>query len=160
MPAAYDRLDYYGLNPYATQVVFDGTDVNEGYIPVHFREDFKRSIDSARTVLPKFAIMLDAHASVSQGTITINIISCTEIPYGDINGFLCVLEDSLDDWYGSYRRVVRDLYQFPLVITATDTFDTIITFDHGYSTNKMSAVVFIQDLSTGQVMQAIFRRFD
>ena len=129
-------------------------------MPTHYREEFERSIDSARTVLPEFAFMLDAHASVSQGTVNTNIIPCTETPRGDINVFLCVLEDSLDGWYGSYRRVVRDLYQFPLVITETDTFDTMIIFPHDYSPGNMSTVVFIQNLDTREVFQAISCRFD
>lgn len=159
LPAAYDRLDYYDLSSYATQVVFDGTDINEGYIPIHFREEFEQSIDSARTLLPKFVLLLDAHTNATSGTVGMSIIPCTDIPNGDINVFLCICEDSLDGYFGSYRRVVRDLYQFPLVITPTDTFDTTIFFSHDFSLSKMSAVVFIQDLDTREILQAIFRGF-
>lgn len=153
-------MSFYGLNSSASQVVFDGIDLVNEYEPIWYRERFEQSIDAAKVVLPKFALVLDAQASISSGTVDIRIIPCADIPSEDVEVFLCILEDSLDSWYGVHRRVVRDLYQFPLYIALTDTFDTSITFSHEFSVPRMSAVVFIQDLSTKEIMQAVTSRFD
>ena len=154
------RSSYYGSNPNITDVVFDGIDLVNEYEPTKFRERFEQSIDAAKVILPKFALVLDAQASVSSGTVDLRIIPCADIPNKDIDVFLCILEDSLDSWFGVHRRVVRDLYQFPLSIALTDTFDTMITFSHEFSVPRMSAVIFIQDLSTKEIMQTITSTFD
>lgn len=141
-------------------VVFDGTeDVFVEFPP--FEEIYRDYVDLARGVTPYFNLYINnATASPTTGSINLRIVTADTIPDDEIVAFVSILEDSLPGTYGMFYHVCRSLFQFPVTLAYPDTLDTTITFSHNILVDKMNTVVFVQDMDTKEVMQAIIEKFE
>ncbi len=110
---------------------------------------------------PYFNLYINnATASPTTGSINLRIVTADTIPDDEIVAFVSILEDSLPGWYGTFYHVCRSLLQFPINLTYPDSLDTTITFSHNILVDKMNTVVFVQDMDTKEVMQAIIEKFE
>lgn len=158
-PEAEERWAFYD-SVIIPSVVFDGTEnVFVAYPP--FEEIYEDYIDLARGVTPNFNLYIsNATASPTTGSINLRIVTADTIPDDSIVAFVSILEDSLPGTYGTFYHVCRSLFQFPVTLTYPDSLDTTITFSHNIRVDKMNTVVFIQDIDTKEVMQAIIKKFE
>ncbi len=158
-PEAEERWAFYD-SVIIPSVVFDGTEkVFVAYPP--FEDIYEDYIDLARGVTPYFNLYIsNATASPDTGSVNLRIVTADTIPDDEIVAFVSILEDSLPGSYGTFYHVCRYLYQFPVTLTYPDSFDTTIIFSHNIRVDKMSTVVFIQDMDTKEVLQAIIEKFE
>lgn len=157
-PEAEERWAFYD-SVIIPSVVFDGTD------SVHLEDPqagiYEQHINMARGVTPYFNLYIsNATASPTTGSINLRIVTADTIPDDSIVAFVSILEDSLPGTWGTFYHVCRSLFQFPVTLTYPDTLDTTITFSHNILVDKMNTVVFIQDIDTKEVMQAIIEKFE
>ena len=158
-PEAEERWAFYD-SVIIPSVVFDGTEKVFVEFPP-FEEIYRDYIDLARGVTPYFNLYIsNATASPDTGSINLRIVTADTIPDDEIVAFVSILEDSLPGSYGTFYHVCRYLYQFPVTLTYPDSFDTTIIFSHNIRVDKMSTVVFIQDMDTKEVLQAIIEKFE
>lgn len=162
--AAEERESFYDTGLDVWYAIFDGTEVVREGSPSNFDSVFTEYIEAARTVTPYFNLYINsAIASQSTGSIDLRIVTADTIPEDDIIAFVGIMEDSLPgvDLYGvDFYHVCRSLFSFPVELTYPDSIDTTITFTHNILTDKMKTVVFIQNLDTKEVMQAIINTFE
>ncbi len=156
------RHQFYG-EPIIPTAVFDGTDSVFIELPP-FLETYTQHINFARGFAPYFNISIKAAtASLTTGTIDLRIATADTIPEGEIVAFITVLEDSLpgvlEPSY-TFNHVLRKMLQFPVDLIYPDSLDTTIVFTHDIPVDKMKTVIFIQELNSKEVMQAIIRPFE
>ncbi len=158
-PEAEERWAFYD-SVIIPSVVFDGTEkVFVAYPP--FEDIYEDYIDLARGVTPYFNLYINGvTADSTTGSINLRIVTADTIPDDEIVAFVSILEDSLPGSYGTFCHVCRSLFQFPVTLTYPDTLDTTIIFSHNIRVDKMSTVVFVQDMDTKEVMQAIIEKFE
>ncbi len=155
-PVAVAREAFYntGLPPW--YVIFDGTIVVWEQGPPYYDNVFRQAIEVARTVTPYFNLYINnATASPSTGNLDFSIITADTIPEGEIIAYVAILQDSLPGSYITFQKVCQELYAFPLELTYPDTLDTVLTFAHTIPVSDMSAVIFVQDTMSKEVMQSI-----
>jgi hypothetical protein len=158
--AAEERHLFYD-RPIIPTVVFDGmTQVFLEFPP--FTEVYRQVVDVARGAPPYFKLLIgDASASQTAGSFNLRIVTADTIPYSDdgIVTFITILEDGLPGFYGTLNHVCRDQFHFPVDLSYPDTLDTTIVFQHSIPVSKMKTVVFVQNLDTKEIMQAIISPF-
>lgn len=156
------RHEFYG-EPIIPTTVIDGTDSVFIEFPP-FLETYTQHIDFARGFTPYFNLSINAAtASLTTGTIDLRIVTADTIPEGEIVAFVTILEDSLpgilEPSY-TFDHVLRKMLQFPVDLVYPDSLDTTIVFTHDIPVDRMKTVIFIQDLNSKEVMQAILRPFE
>jgi hypothetical protein len=160
---AHQREAFYDTNLATPYVVFDGTNIVVEPNPSTYETRYTEAYNVARTVIPLFNINVDsASASSSQGSFDLQIVAADTIPDDEIHAFIAICEDSLDafgDTILFFMYVCRDLQEMTLDIDYPDTLDQKILFSHAIDVNKLSAIVFIQDMDTREVMQSVKVRF-
>ena len=159
-PEAVERHQFYE-EPLIPTVIFDGTDAV--FEPDPSPDIYEQHIRAAQSVTPYFNLSMDLTASQTTGSINLKIVTADTIPDDEIIGFITILEDSLRGEippFYTFDRICRDMFQFPVDLVYPDSLDTTITFSHSIPTNTMRAVLFIQDLDTKEVMQAIIQKFE
>ena len=159
-PAAVAREAFYNTGLTVPYVVFDGTNPVWEQNPTNYDSVFRQAIEVARTVTPYFNLYINsATASPSTGNLDFSIITADTIPDGEIIAYVAILQDSLPGSYTAFYKVCQELYAMPLELTYPDTLDTVITFPHAVPVEKLSAVIFIQDTLSKEVMQSISSTF-
>ncbi len=159
-PDAVERHQFYGT-PVIPTVVFDGTD--QVFEPEPSAATYEQHIRVAQSVTPHFNLSMELTASQNTASINLRIVTADTIPDDEIVAFVTISEDSLRGAippFHTFDRVCRDMFQFPVDLVYPDSLDTIITFNHTIPINRMRAVLFIQDLDTKEVMQAIIQKFE
>lgn len=114
---------------------------------------FVGTINTARSVPPKFNITLTAQATASDGSIELNVITVDSFMTADsfqtadsIYAFIAVCQDSVHGNQKDFNYICRRLYFFPIAVPYPDTLDTTISFTHSFPVDKLHAVSFIQTL--------------
>lgn len=159
--AAQERHLFYD-EPIIPTAVFDGTTQVFLEFPP-FTDVYRQVINIARASPPYFNLYIsDANASQAVGSFNLRIITADTLPDPDdeIVTFITILEDSLPGFYGTFNHVCRDQFHFPVNLAYPDSLDTTIVFQHAIPVDKMKTVVFVQNLDTKEVMQAIISPFE
>ena len=155
-PVAVAREAFYNTGLTIPYVIFDGTIVVQEENPTYYDSVYRQVIEVARTVTPYFNLYINnATASPSTGNLDFSIITADTIPEGEIIVYVAILQDTLPGMYTTFCKVCQELYAFPLELTYPDTLDTVLTFAHTIPVDKMSAVIFVQDTLSKEVMQSI-----
>lgn len=150
------REVFYNTGLAVPFVIFDGTNVVWEQNPANYDSVFRQAIEVARTTPPYFNLYInDATASPSTGNLDITIITADTIPQGEMIAYVAILQDSLPGAYTTFYKLCQELYTIPLELAYPDTLDTVLTFAHTIPVNYMSAVVFVQDTLSKEVMQTI-----
>lgn len=155
-PPSVAREVFYNTGLAVPFVIFDGTNVVWEQNPANYDSVFRQAIEVARTTPPYFNLYInDATASPSTGNLDITIITADTIPQGEMIAYVAILQDSLPGAYTTFYKLCQELYTIPLELAYPDTLDTVLTFAHTIPLNYMSAVVFVQDTLSKEVMQTI-----
>jgi hypothetical protein len=153
-PSAVARETFYSTGLTVPYVIFDGTIVVWEANPANYDSVFRQSVEVARTTAPYFNLEItSATADTSVGRIDFMIIATDTIPESDLAANVAVLQDSLPGAYTTFYRVCQQLYTLPIEIAYPDTIDTFIVFSHTIPVEYMSAVLFVQDTLSKQIMQ-------
>ncbi len=159
-PIAVARESFYNTGLTTPYVIFDGTIFVWEQNPTNYDSVFRQAIEVSRTTTPYFNLYINnATASASTGNLDLSIITADTIPDGEIIAYVAILQDSLHGAYTTFYKVCQQLYAFPLELTYPDTLDTVLTFAHAIPVNYMTAVVFVQDTVSKEVMQSIRSSF-
>jgi len=158
MPEYFARHQLYG-NPATPTVVFDGTDIVFEPNPDVFDSVFNQHIVVARSFVPSFNLNLTGSATASSGNLHIKINPADTLYHNSVFAYVAICEDSIAGMMRAFNYVVRKLYSFPVNLFFPDSLDTIINFTHSIPVNKMSGALFIQDMNTKKILQAIKTRF-
>ncbi len=159
---AEERETFYNTGFFVPFVIFDTLVVWEAN-PDDYKNAYIERIELARGVPPYFNLYIsDASASQTVGSFNLKIVTADTIqdPDDEIVTFITILEDSLPGFYGTFNHVCRDQFHFPMNLAYPDSLDTTIVFSHSIPIDKMKTVVFIQNLDTKEVMQAIISPFE
>jgi len=157
---AHDREVFYNTGLSVPFVIFDGTEVVWEASPANYDSVYAEYIDAARRKVPYFNLSVDsAVASPTVGRFDLKIVAADTIPDDEILAFVAITEDSLPGNPFTFMHVVRSLQQFPLDLAYPDSLDTTITFSHNIPPDNMKTVIFIQNMDTKEIMQAIMREF-
>jgi hypothetical protein len=159
-PAEIDtvRSNVY-QNPVVPTLVVDGTDkVFESNINA-YESTFTSHIRVAQSITPIFNLHLEAQATTTIGDLEIKIVAADTVPNDTILAFVAVCQDSIHGLAKDFNYVCQKLYSFPVYLSYTDSLDTIINFIHSMPVNKMTGVLFVQDINTKKVLQAIKTKF-
>lgn len=141
-------------------IYFDGTDRVFEPNPFAYDSTFNQHIQVAKSVTPVYNLNLDGSATSNTGNLHIKITPADTLHRDSVNAFVAVCEDSVaGDLGGLFNYVVRQLYTFPVILTYPDSLDTIINFTHSIPVDKMTGVLFVQDMNTKKVLQAIKSKF-
>jgi len=140
-------------------VVFDGTDVLFEPNQSAYGTSFNQHIIAAKSVTPFLNLSLTANATVNTGNLQMKIITADTIPSDSILAFIAICEDSVSGYAKDFNYVVRQLQAFPVALTYPDSLDTIINFTHSIPVDKMTGVLFVQNMNTKKVLQAIKSKF-
>lgn len=162
---ALQREAFYDTNLASPYVIFDGANIVVESNASMYETRYTEAYNVARTVTPLFNINVDsASASSSQGSFDLQIITADTIPDNEIHAFIAIGEDSLsafNDTTGTmvFMYLCRELQEITLDLEYPDTLEQTIMFSHAIEVHKLSAVVFIQDMDTREVMQSTKIRF-
>jgi hypothetical protein len=159
IPESEARRQLYDMPVYPT-VVFDGTDKQFISDPSLYDSLFNQSIQVAKSAAPLYNLELNGMATPSTGSLSIKIWPADTLHYDSVYAFVAICEDSLRGIVRDFNYVARQLYSFPVDLFFPDSIDTMITFSHTTSPDKMRAVLFIQKLDTKNVLQAIGKKFN
>jgi len=155
-PVAVAREAFYSTGLTTPFVIFDGTILVWEEFPSKYDSVFRQAIEVARTTTPYFNLYINsATASPSTGNLDFSIITADTIPEGEIIAYVAILQDSLPGAYTRFYEVCQELYAFPLELTYPDTLDTVLIFAHTIPVRHLSAVIFVQDTLSKEVMQSI-----
>ncbi len=121
---------------------------------------YNQYIVAAKSNVSGYNLNLDGTATSSSGNLHIKIVPADTLHRDSVNAFVAVCEDSvLGDLGGRFNYVCRHFYAFPVNLTYPDSLDTIINFTHTIPVDKMTGVLFVQDMNTKKVLQAIKSKF-
>ncbi|MEO0082965.1 MAG: hypothetical protein ABIK33_01065 [candidate division WOR-3 bacterium] len=159
LPEIALRQQFYGIASYPT-VVFDGTDVVFEPNPNAYDSVYTQHIHVAKSVVPNYNLKLFGYAGNNTGELQIKISPADTLRHDSVYAFVMVCEDSVRGSMGGYfNYIIRQFYSFPINLFYPDSFDTTITFSHSIPTNKMRGVLFVQDVGSKKVLQAIKTNF-
>ncbi|MCX8014966.1 MAG: hypothetical protein N2748_03005, partial [candidate division WOR-3 bacterium] len=128
--------------------------------PNAFDSVYSQHIQIAKSVVPNYNLKLSGTASIGTGELQIKISPADTLRHDSVYAFVVVCEDSIRGSLGDYfNYVIRQFYSFPINIFYPDSFDTTFTFSHSIPINKMRGVLFIQNLASKKVLQAIKTNF-
>lgn len=162
IPANEPRRAFYN-NPIYPTVVFDGTDVVFEPNPDAYDSVFAGHIRFAKSSAPAYNLMLSGSVTQSNAIVNIKITPVDTIHHESTYAFLAVCEDSLRGILSSsffYNYVIQQLYSFPISLFLTDSLDTTITFTHTIAPVNLRTVLFVQQLSSQKILQAVEKRFN
>ena len=149
-----------GIQNYPT-TVFDGTDEVFESNPDAYFTTYDAHILAAKTDTPQYNLELDATASPSAGNLELRIITADTIPAATIITHVAICQDSVPGFLlPFFSYVCQQLYTFQLDLAYPDTLDTTIVFSHSLPVNHMSAIIFIQNMQTNEIMHAITKEFE
>lgn len=161
IPEAQEQKDFYNTGFAPPFVVFDGTDAIWDQSPPNYDSVYKQHYKIARIKQPYFNLSIDsAITQPSQGSFNLKIVTADTIPEGEIKAFIAITQDSLHEAYTTLYWVCRALYEFPLILTYPDSITQHFEFNHNIPASKLRATVFIQNMTTKEVMQAITTKFE
>ena len=153
------RLDFYNRPIYPT-VIFDGTDEVFEQNPNAYFTTYDAHIVVAKSDTPHFNLELTATATANAGNVQLKIVTADTIPAGPKIAYVVICQDNIPGMLGLFSYVCQDLYDFPMSLVYPDTLDTNIVFSHNIPVDQMTAVVFVQDTTSKEVMQAITKQFE
>lgn len=160
-PEAEEREAFYATSEPTPYVIFDGTDVVWEQSPSAYKDVYTQHINAARSVTPYFNLFINsATADLDNGIIDLRIIAADTLPEDEMVAFVAIMEDSLPAAYGTFNHVLQSLFEFDINLAYPDTLDTTIIFTHGIPVNNMRTVIFVQNMDTKEVMQAIISTFE
>jgi hypothetical protein len=117
---------------------------------------YNQHIVSAKSYVPGYNLYLDGTATSSSGNLHIKIVPADTLHRDSVYAFVAVCEDSvLGDLGSRFNFVCRKFYSFPINIVYPDSFTTSINFSHSIPIGKITGVLFVQNLNTKEVLQAI-----
>lgn len=158
------RQEYFGSVFSYPKLVIDGTEVPID-IPAYPPESsyyttYNQYIVAAKSIVPSYNLTLFGNATASSGNFSIKIIPADTLHRESIYAFVAVCEDSvLGDLGQTFNYVCRKFYRFPINIVYPDSFINTINFTHSIPIDKMTGVLFVQDVNTKKVLQAIKTKF-
>ena len=159
LPQIAERKQYYDI-PIYPMLVFDGTDVLFEPNLNAYDSVFNQHIQVAKSFAPIFNLSLEGNATPSSGNLHIKITPADTLHHDSVFAFVTVCEDSvLGDMGGRFNFVIRQFYTFPIDFVYPEELDTTITFSHSIPIDKMRGVLFVQDVHTKKVLQAIKSKF-
>lgn len=159
LPQIEERKEYYGIPIYPT-LNFDGTDVVFEPNANAYDTTFNQHIQTARSAIPVYNLELNGTATASSGNLHVKIAPADTFQYDSVYAFVAVCQDSVrGDLGGWFNYVIRQFYQFPISLMFPDSLDTTLTFTHSIPVDKMRGVLFVQNLQTKKVLQAIKTEF-
>ncbi|MGQ9663815.1 MAG: hypothetical protein ACUVUH_00580 [bacterium] len=161
IPEAQEREEFYNTGYAPPFIVFDGTDAVWEQSPANYDSVYKQHYEIARVKQPYFNLYIDsAITQLSQASFDLKIVTADTIPTGEVKVFIAITEDSLPGAYTTLYRVCRALYEFPVGLTYPDSMVEHFEFNHNISASKLRATVFIQNITTKEVMQSITTDFE
>lgn len=161
IPKAQEREDFYNTGYTVPFVVFDGTDAVWEQNPGNYDSVYAEHYQFARTTTPYYNLYIDsAFTQPSQASFNLKIVTADTIPEAEIKAFVAITEDSLQGAYTTFYRVCRALYEFSVQLTYPDSLVQYFEFNHNIPASKLRAAVFIQNISTKEIMQSISTKFE
>jgi hypothetical protein len=147
-------------SPALPTAIFDGTDEVFEQDPSAFFTTYDAHITAAKADTPTYNLNLTATATANAGDLQISIVTADTIPSGQMLAYAMICQDSIlfDIKYSNH--IVKEMFMFPLDLTYPDTLDTVITFSHTLPVDKMSGVIFVQNMDTKEIMHSATRRFE
>lgn len=141
-----------GLGPYVVDA--------PGFPPEStYYQVYNQYIITAKTRPPAYNLSLTGSVTSTTGRLHLKILPADTLVRTSVYTFIAVCEDSVPGFEKNFNYVIRKLYKFPISLVYPDSLDTIINFQHSISPAKMTGVVFLQDIRTKEVLQAIKTRF-
>ncbi|MGB9722190.1 MAG: hypothetical protein ACPL28_12020 [bacterium] len=160
IPKAQEREDFYNTGFNVPFVVFDGKDAVWEQNPSKYDSLYEAHYQMARTNTPYFNLYIDsAYSEPSSASFNLKIVTADTIPSGEISAFVAVTEDSLPGAYTTFYRVCRALYEFPVQMEYPDSLTQHFEFNHSIPASKLRATVFVQNMTTKEIMQTITTEF-
>jgi len=159
IPSNAVRRELYE-NPVYPTVIFDGTDKQFVTDPSLYDSMFNQSIQVAKSSTPLFNLELNGTVTASNGSLSIKISPADTFHYDSVYAFIIICEDSVRGIARDFNYITRQLYSFPVNLFFPDSMDTTITFIHTIPVEKMRAVLFMQNLNTKKVLQAVGKKFN
>lgn len=163
MRKAFYSIPLPPIIPDAT-VCFDGTDKvivdSPGFPPEStYYQVYAQHIISAKSYPPAYNLSLNGSATSNSGNLNLKILPADTLIRNSVLAFVAICEDSVSGMTKDFNYVVRKLFSFPVNLVYPDSLDTVITFQHSISQNRMTGVLFLQDMNTKKVLQAVKTRF-
>jgi hypothetical protein len=123
---------------------------------------YSEHIIAAKSDTPQYNLELTAMATANAGSLQVRVITADTIPNDLVMGYAAICQDSIPGILlpDSFNYVCLQLYSFPIDLVYPDTLDTTIVFNHAIPVDRMWAVVFVQNMDTKKVMQAITKQFE
>jgi glutaredoxin len=152
-------------------VVFDGIHVVQTEDPNQNYSTYQNYIIQRRTITPKLRLYLETTLISFSVNLKLHIVAIDSIENGDYHLFFVVYEDSVyfaqsgaPESTFSYvmRKMIPDAYGTPITVVYSDSFVEEVDFNlqPNWDIEKLGVVVFIQDMETKEVMQAIIQKFE
>ncbi|MBN2619986.1 hypothetical protein JXB22_02760 [candidate division WOR-3 bacterium] len=157
---AQQREAYYEPSVVVPFAIFDGTNVVWEGNPTAYEDVYTEAFTIARTVTPLFNITItDPVTSVTQANFKLELVPTDTLPDDEVCAFIAICEDSLPGAYTTFMHLCRGLQEIPLSIAYPDTMNESVIFSHTIEAQRLSAVVFIQDVDTKEILQSAMTRF-
>jgi len=157
---ALQREAFYATGEVNPFVIFDGSNVVWEQSPYAYEDRYTEAYNIARTVTPLFNITIDNPiSSATQGSFDLELVPTDTLPDDEIHAFIAICEDSLIGAYINFMFVCREMQELILDLAYTDTLQQTVIFSHNIELDKLSAIVFVQDMDTKEVMQSVMTRF-
>jgi hypothetical protein len=153
------RAFYQILQQDDPTVIFDGTDQVFEPNPNAYITTYTTHINAAKSTAPSFNLNLNAVASANTGNLQISVLPADTFLHPSCRAFVEICQDSVSGFSKDFNYVARQIYSFPLNIVYPDSLDTIINFTHSMPVDKMTGVLFVQDINTKKVLQATKSKF-
>lgn len=132
-----------------------------------YPEVIGNNLDAAKSESSFVTILLSGDADSTGGTVIARVAVDTVAPGANLHLKCIITEDSVADSMGLRyddvaRRFVPSLDGTAFSLARTDTlYDTLRFTGTGYNPLKLKAVVFVEDVNSGKVLQAAeLRRFE
>ncbi|MEO0092576.1 MAG: hypothetical protein ABIK61_07695 [candidate division WOR-3 bacterium] len=120
---------------------------------------YAQHIISAKSQPPAYNLSLNGSATSNTGNLNLKILPADTLIRSSVFAFVAICEDSVSGMTKDFNYVIRKLFSFPVNLVYPDSLDTVITFQHSLPQNKMTGVLFLQDMNTKKVLQAIKTKF-
>jgi thiol-disulfide isomerase/thioredoxin len=152
--------------------VFDGGPVVRTQGPEYNYETFRSYILAARSVTPKAQLEVVAWLDSAAGTVEVRAWGVDSTPEDTLRLFVVVTEDSVratqtgatdSVFNGVMRAMLPDTPGRAARLSRADTVKFVELFElsGSWHSERLSATVFVQDMTTGSVLQAArCRRFE
>jgi hypothetical protein len=153
------RVFYQILPQDDPTVIYDGTDHVFESDPNLYITTYISHISVAQSNTPSFNLSLNAMASTNTGNLQIRIYPADTMLHPSCQAFVAICQDGIRGFSKDFNYVARQIYSFPVSVVYPDSLDTTIIFTHSIPVDKMNSVLFVQDMNTKKVMQAIKAKF-